>query len=143
MICPKCRAEYVPGITVCFDCGVDLVDAVPPSEPKKDRSDPQPRWLEYAEPHGAPPARFSLVTVFVTSDAGLMAIAQTILESAKIPLVIEGHTHAALFGPGPMSGYLPGHPAALRVAAQDADDARALLTELIADAGGGRGTKKG
>ena len=50
MICPEGRAEYVPGVTVCLDCGVDLVDA---------------------------------------------------LESAKIPLVIEGHTHAALFGPGP------------------------------------------
>ena len=27
MICPKCRAEYRPGFTVCADCGVALVEA--------------------------------------------------------------------------------------------------------------------
>jgi Putative prokaryotic signal transducing protein len=141
VICPQCRAEYVPGVTVCFDCGVDLADALAPPEPTKDRSDAEPRRPGHAEPAASPPERFSLVTVLVTSDAGLMAIAQTILESAKIPLVVEGHTHAALFGPGPISGYLPGHPAALRVAAQDADDARGLLTELIADVEGHRREK--
>jgi hypothetical protein len=136
VICPKCRAEYVPGVTVCFDCDVDLVETLPPLDSEKDRLDREPRRPEYADPHGAPPERFSLVTVFVSSDAGLMAIAQTILESAKIPLVVEGQTRQALFGPGPVSGLLPGGPAALRVAQQDADDARAMLAELIADAQG-------
>jgi len=136
VIRPKCRAEYVPGVTVCFDCEVDLVDALPPPEPKEDRSATEPRWPDYPEPQGPRPGRFSLVTVFVTSDAGLMAIAQTILESAKIPLVVEGQTRQALFGPGPISGNLPGRPAALRVAPQDADDAQTLLAELIADAQG-------
>lgn len=27
--CPKCRNEYVEGITVCTECGVDLVDELP------------------------------------------------------------------------------------------------------------------
>lgn len=28
--CPQCRAEYVEGIATCADCGVALVDALPP-----------------------------------------------------------------------------------------------------------------
>jgi hypothetical protein len=27
--CPKCRNEYVEGITICADCGVELVDILP------------------------------------------------------------------------------------------------------------------
>lgn len=27
--CPKCKCEYVEGITVCADCGCDLVDELP------------------------------------------------------------------------------------------------------------------
>ena len=27
--CPKCKNEYIEGITTCTDCGVDLVDELP------------------------------------------------------------------------------------------------------------------
>ncbi|OPX98040.1 MAG: lipoprotein NlpI [Syntrophorhabdus sp. PtaB.Bin006] len=30
MFCPKCKTEYRPGYTVCADCGVGLVDQLPP-----------------------------------------------------------------------------------------------------------------
>ena len=30
MFCPKCRAEFVSGITICSDCGIPLVERLPP-----------------------------------------------------------------------------------------------------------------
>lgn len=30
MICPECKCEYVRGVTQCADCGVPLVDVLPP-----------------------------------------------------------------------------------------------------------------
>jgi hypothetical protein len=125
VICPKCRAEYVSGVTACYDCGTDLVDVLPP---KPTVSHPAP------ELGGVPAEPFSLVTVFATSDAGLMGIAQTILESARIPVVVEGE-YETLFGPGLVSTFHPRALVSLRVAPQDVHDARALLAELIVDGG--------
>jgi len=34
MFCPNCRVEYRPGFAQCSDCGVDLVDNLPPPNPK-------------------------------------------------------------------------------------------------------------
>ena len=127
MICPRCRAEYVPGVRVCYDCGVDLVAELPPLDAKRA---PSPAG---AAPDGAPPASFTLVTVYVSSDPALMTIAETILESAGIPLVIEGGGLRGAGAMGPHGVYHSRGPAALRVAPQDAGDARELLADLIAD----------
>lgn len=32
MYCPVCRCEYLEGVTVCSDCNVALIDALPPEE---------------------------------------------------------------------------------------------------------------
>jgi hypothetical protein len=45
MFCPNCRAEYRRGFTRCSDCGVDLVEVLPPPSfqdpevPEKERPD--------------------------------------------------------------------------------------------------------
>lgn len=127
VICPKCRAEYVSGVTACYECGADLVDVLPP----------EPTVSQPARGPGRAPAEpFSLVTVSVTFDPGLMGIAQTILQSAKIPVVVEGQYEEPLFGPGLVSSFRPGALVSLCVAPQDVLDARALLAELIVDCGG-------
>ena len=34
--CPQCRTEYRPGFTHCADCGVPLVDELPPEAPSEE-----------------------------------------------------------------------------------------------------------
>jgi hypothetical protein len=43
LICPICRAEYVPGITRCADCGLELVETLPePEAPARAQCVPPP-----------------------------------------------------------------------------------------------------
>lgn len=39
MFCPKCRVEYRPGFGRCSDCEVDLVEELPPPEPRDSEID--------------------------------------------------------------------------------------------------------
>lgn len=68
--------------------------------------------------------------MLATSDPGLMPIAKSLLQSAQIPFVVEGAGIQDLFGIGRLSFNPITGPAALRVASQDAADARALLADL-------------
>ena len=34
MFCPDCQTEYVEGVTTCGDCGVPLVEKLPPEPPE-------------------------------------------------------------------------------------------------------------
>lgn len=52
MFCPACRAEYRPGFNRCSDCGIDLLDVLPPADARHSES----RHTE--RPDLAPPAYF-------------------------------------------------------------------------------------
>ena len=128
MICPQCGAEYVPGVSVCYDCAVDLVEAAP--EPATGASQPETHSSPHRQPASVPQGKSELVPVFVTLDPGLLAIAETMLQSAGIPLVIEGARPQAYWGADPLGLHRPGGQSVLCVAPQDADDAREILAEL-------------
>jgi hypothetical protein len=104
MFCPKCRAEYVDGITVCADCGVPLVEKLP----------------EEKEKHLILP---EYVELLYTHDAGLIAIIKSILDNADITYIFQGDSYAYLH-PTIL-------PARLFVRKKDAQKARDLLKDFI------------
>lgn len=116
MFCPNCREEYRTGFDVCSDCGVQLVAERPDPEPEKDQHD------------------IELSTVLETSDAGLIAVAKSLLEDAEIPFTVRGEYVQDLFGVGRLGNVnvLVG-PVELKVYAQDKDEALAVLKALIND----------
>ena len=72
------------------------------------------------------------VTVLETGDAGLVAVAKSLLESADIQYFAKGEGVQDLFAGGRFgTGFNPFvGPVQLQVAAEDADDAKALLRDL-------------
>ena len=122
MYCPRCHAEYIVGFTRCSDCDVALVDELPPPPERAHRSGRQPR------------DDLDLVTVLASGDPGLMAVAKSLVRSAGIPFLVQGEGVQDLFGVGRIgSGFnVVTGPARLQVGADDADDAREVLADLIA-----------
>ena len=104
MYCPKCHVEYVPGVTRCADCDVELVEVLPAAKPgRRDSND-------------------DLVTVFSSHDPGLAAVAESLLQSADIRFSVRGM----------LLPYPGAFPVDLQVLAGDADEARRILAELSA-----------
>ena len=68
------------------------------------------------------------VTVFKTNDPALLAVAQSLLEEANIEFNVAGAAVSGLFPGGAAGPY--GVPA-IQVPAEDADEARELLKELV------------
>ena len=68
MFCPRCRTEYREGFSLCSDCGVKLVDTLPPV--------PDPEYLD-------------LVTVLETNEAADFAVAESLLQAADIDYVVQ------------------------------------------------------
>jgi hypothetical protein len=102
MYCPQCHVEYVVGFTRCADCDVELVEVLPAAKSaRRDSND-------------------DLVTVLTSYDPGLVAIAESALQSADIRFSVRGA----------LLPYLGALPIDLQVLAGDADDARRILAEL-------------
>ncbi len=80
MFCPKCRTEYKEGITVCADCGTQLVAELPPE----------------------PPETPELVTVLTTGDLSSVALAKSILEEAQIQYVAKNEIGMEQLAVGPV-----------------------------------------
>ncbi len=76
MFCPQCGAEYRSGFDRCADCEVALTPEPPPEED-----------------HSAP----SLVRVFATSEADVIPVIKSLLESAEIPFETDGEAMMNLY----------------------------------------------
>ena len=116
MFCPQCEEEYPWDVMVCPICDVDTVDELP-------RLGPEP----------TPDAE--LVRVFATGDMGLIAIAKSLLAGEKIDYFVRGDGLQDLFGLGRATSYsFAMGPAEFWVRADDAENVRILLQDLLASA---------
>lgn len=112
MFCPKCGDEFSWDVMVCPICDVDTVDRLPGQEPTPDAA---------------------LVPVLATGDAGVIAIAKSLLEAEKIEYFVRGEGLQDLFGVGRVTGYsFAMGPAEFWVRSDDADRAHELLDGLTA-----------
>src|SRR5688572_25290738 len=82
-ICPHCGQPNHESASVCPHCG---------GEP-------------FAEPGPAPEPNVQLVPVFRAADAGLIALAKSLLEGEGIEYMTRGEEIQDLFGWGRLSGF--------------------------------------
>jgi hypothetical protein len=101
MYCPKCGADFVEGVTVCSDCGIELTPE-PPTEPEA-------TYVEW-------------VTVFGDRQESRVRLAESIVRGADIDCVVEGD-ETQLAGVA--------DPVRLCVRPEDVDRATELLKELL------------
>ena len=109
MFCPKCRAEYREGFSVCSDCNVDLVHELPP--------EPEPECAEH----------IGYEEVLATYNPTDIAIMKSLLDAQGITYFFHGEhlTHVK-----PLAD-----PARLMVKKDEAALARDLLerVEIVTD----------
>jgi Putative prokaryotic signal transducing protein len=110
LLCRHCREPIHETADVCPHCGDEQPEAPgPPPEPD-----------------------LELVTVFRTGDAGLIALAKSLLEGEAIEYLARGDGLQDLFGWGRLGSsfnYIVG-PVEFVVRSDDAPRARALLRDL-------------
>jgi hypothetical protein len=110
MYCPKCMAEYREGFTVCSDCQVPLVEALPAPEAPD------------------PGAKLDLVTVLHCKDSVALALAKGSLDEAGIEYLVNSQLSVTV--PGSRAYAWESLPCTIKVARARAKEARALLAPL-------------
>jgi hypothetical protein len=108
MFCPKCRSEYVEGITECAECQVPLVAELPPED-----------TVEYEYEHFV-----TLETYHARHEAELQ---KSVLEANGIEAVIESDD---VGGVGPALAFTRG--VRLLVHKDDAQKAQVIFQDLEA-----------
>jgi hypothetical protein len=101
MFCPRCRVEYSDGVSLCADCRVPLVAALPPEV--------RPEPAEFVE-------------ILRTLNIGDIAIIKAILDDTAIAYVFLGEQFNYV---DPLI-----QPARLMVRSDQAEEARELLRDL-------------
>src|SRR5258705_10217398 len=115
MICPKCRAEYRRGFTVCRDCDVALVESAELATVNADGDS------EYRESPATPgdPSKDPFCSFWKGTDLRVCTEICTVLDEAGIPhKTIRRQDH--LFNLNNQSPYEVGVPASLYEKAEQA-----------------------
>jgi hypothetical protein len=117
MFCPECGAEYRPQFTECAECGVHLVATLPPEE--------------------APTPDVKLVAVFETTDAALLPVVRSLLDSENVEYSVQGEEALGLLPVGAMGRNVSLNRASLGaviyVAEHDAEWVKHLLSTIDND----------
>ena len=111
MICPKCKSEFVDGVTICTDCGISLVFQI----------------IDEFVANSEPVEKHNFVCVYSPINSQEVAIIKMIMEREAIPYFIKNDPiHKAVtfsvHGPGNIELY---------VAEQYAEDVIKLLREEL------------
>ncbi len=109
MICPKCKAQYIRGIYVCADCDVPLVDHLSADEHPENADDIKEQDATFLD-------------VYVTSNAGEIAMIRSLLDDAGIDYYFRGERFSMLH-----SG---AYPSCLYVRADQCEEALEILRDL-------------
>ncbi len=112
MFCPDCGAEYRPEVRDCADCGVPLVPALPEGE--------------------APTPDAKIVPVLRTTDAALLPVVTSLLESADIEYFVQGEEALSLIPVGAAGSSVSRASlgAIVHVHDEDAASVREMLAEV-------------
>jgi len=103
MYCPKCRTEYVEGISVCADCNVPLVAEL-------NETDQSSELVDFEE-------------ILTTFNAGDIALIKSILDGEGITYYFSGEESNYML---PLT-----QPPKLMVRKEQAEQAREVLKDLL------------